>query len=58
MSAAATVVDAATFHRGHVWTPGRTYHLLDDRLYDELVPMRTMRLDETARYVAWIEGRG
>ena len=52
VTAAAAVVDVATFHRGHVWTPGRTYHLLDDRLYDELVNMHTMRLDEAARYVA------
>jgi hypothetical protein len=52
VSAAGALVDAATFHRGHVWTPGRTYHLLDDRLYDELVPMRTLRIDEGARFVA------
>ncbi len=46
------VIQAATYHRGHIWTPGRTYHLLDDRLYTELVDIRTMRLDEAARFVA------
>jgi hypothetical protein len=46
-----SLVQAATYHRGHIWTPGRTYHLLDDRLYGDLVDMRTMRLDEAARYV-------
>jgi hypothetical protein len=45
------LIQAATYHRGHIWTPGRTYHLLDDRLYEELVDVRTMRLDEAARFV-------
>ncbi|MGH9139755.1 MAG: hypothetical protein ACRD2I_01290 [Vicinamibacterales bacterium] len=45
------LVQAATYHRGHIWTPGRTYHLLDDRLYTELVDIRTMRFDEAARFV-------
>ena len=52
LKAATALVDAARFHRGHVWTPGHTYHLLDDRLYDELTDIRTMRLDEGARFVA------
>src|SRR5438046_1521574 len=52
VSAARALAEAATFHRGHIWTPGRTYHLLDDRLYGELTEMRTIRLDEGARYVA------
>jgi hypothetical protein len=51
VSAARTLAEAATYHRGHIWTPGRTYHLLDERLYGELTEMRTMRLDEAARYV-------
>jgi len=45
------LVQAAVYHRGHIWTPGRTYHLLDDRLYAELVDTRTMRSDEAARFV-------
>jgi hypothetical protein len=52
VSASSALVEAATYHRGHIWTPGRTYHVLDDRLYAELVNMGTMRLDEAARYVA------
>jgi hypothetical protein len=46
------LIQAATYHRGHIWTPGLTYRLLDDRLYGELVDIRTMRGDEAARYVA------
>ncbi len=52
LKAATTLVDAARFHRGHIWTPGHTYHLLDDRLYDELTEIRTLRLDEAGRFVA------
>ena len=52
VSASNALVEAATYHRGHIWTPGRTYHLLDDRLYAEMVEVRTMRLDEAARFVA------
>jgi hypothetical protein len=51
VSVSRALVQAATFHRGHVWTPGRTYHLLDERLYGDHADMRTMRLDEAARYV-------
>jgi hypothetical protein len=52
VSASNALVEAATYHRGHIWTPGLTYHLLDDRLYAERVEVRTMRLDEAARFVA------
>jgi hypothetical protein len=51
VSVSKALVQAATFHRGHIWTPGRTYHLLDERLYGDLADIRTMRLDEAARYV-------
>jgi hypothetical protein len=49
--AAVAVAEAARFHRGHVWTPGHNYHLLDDRLYGELIDIRTLRLDEAARFI-------
>ena len=52
VSVSGALVQAAAYHRGHVWTPGRTYHLLDERLYGDLAEMRTMRLDEAARFVA------
>ena len=52
LKAATTLVEAARLHRGNIWTPGHTYHLLDDRLYDELTEIRTMRLDEAGRFVA------
>jgi hypothetical protein len=51
VSVSTALVQAATYHRGHVWTPGRTYHLLDERLYGDFAEMRTMRRDEAARYV-------
>jgi hypothetical protein len=51
LSAATNVVEAARFHRGHVWTPGHAYHLLDGRLYDDLSNIRTLTLPEAGRYV-------
>jgi hypothetical protein len=51
VSVSSALAQAGTYHRGHIWTPGRTYHLLDERLYGDLAEMRTMRLDEAARFV-------
>jgi hypothetical protein len=51
VNVADALVQVATYHRGHIWTPGLTYHLLDDRLYGDVVDIRTMRRDEAARYV-------
>lgn len=51
LRAATNVVEASRFHRGHVWTPGHSYHLLDDRLYDDLAEIRTMTLPEAGRFV-------
>jgi hypothetical protein len=49
--AASALAEIARVHRGHVWTPGHNYHVLDDRLYGELVNIRTIRFDESARFV-------
>jgi hypothetical protein len=49
--AATALVEAARFHRGHIWTPGHSYHLIDDRLYGELAEIRSMTLPEAGRYV-------
>jgi len=52
LRAASSVVEASRFHRGHVWTPGHSYRLLDDRLYDEDVNLASMTLPEAGRYLA------
>ena len=45
------LAEAVRVHRGHVWTTGHNYYVLDDRLYAERVDVRTIRLDEAARFV-------
>ena len=43
---------AARQHAGHIATPGYTYKLLDERLYEENTAMLDMHLDESARFLA------
>lgn len=49
------VIDSAAYHRGHVFTPGHSYHALDQRFYSDYwaaIAQAPMTGDEMGRYAS------
>ena len=49
--AVSVVHRAATLHRGHIYTAGYTYKLLDPRLYEDRTSMDSMSREEALRFL-------